>query len=338
MKQKTFLCAMFAALFLTMSACGASSANSAMDTAAAEPAMETMKIEGTDGGTYDDDAAAEGEMDTEETTAGAVQESESALLAGSGISESDLAEKIIYSAVADLETQEFDSSVQKIYALMEQYGAFLENSYFTDEQLLYDGYQRYGSFTLRVPQEHYSDFTGALDGVGHITSLRSSAENITAQYTDTQSRLNAYETEEQRLLEIMAQAETVEDLITLENRLSEIRYQKESLTAQLQNWDNQISYSTVTLSLYEVQELTPEPPEEEPTYLEQLGQTFMGSVHWMGRAAKGGVKLLVAVIPVLLPIAVIILAVVLICKAASKRKLRKQEKVLQNQRKENEHS
>lgn len=338
MKQKSYICALLAALFLAMSACGASSANSVMDTAAAEPAVEAMEIEGTDGGTYDDDAAAGGEMDTEETTAGTVQESESALLAGSGMSESDLSEKIIYSATADLETQEFESSVQKIYALMEQYGAFLENSYLTDEQLLYDGYQRYGSFTLRVPQEHYSDFTGALDGVGHVTSLHSSAENITAQYTDTQSRLNAYETEEQRLLEIMAQAETVEDLITLENRLSEIRYQKESLTAQLQNWDNQISYSTVTLSLYEVQELTPEPPEEEPTYLEQLVQTFMGSVHWMGQAAKGGVKLLVAVIPVLLPIAIIIMAVVLICKAASKRKLRKQGENLQSQRKENEHS
>ena len=90
----------------------------------------------------------------------------------------------------------------------------------------------------------------------------------------------------------------------------------------------------MTISLTEVEVLTPEPPAEEPTYLEQLGQTFMDSVHWMGRAAKGGVKLLVAVIPVLLPVAVIILVVVLICKAASRRKLRKREKAMEHQKKE----
>ena len=146
--------------------------------------------------------------------------------------------------------------------------------------------------------------------------------------------MKSYDTQEQRLLEIMAQADTVEDMITLESRLSDVRMAKERLETQLQNWDRQVDYSTVTISLTEVEVLTPEPPAEEPTYLEQLGQTFMSSVRWMGRAAKGGVKLLVAVIPVLLPIAVIILAVVLICKGAAKRKLRKQEKAMENQKKE----
>ena len=141
--------------------------------------------------------------------------------------------------------------------------------------------------------------------------------------------MKSYDTQEQRLLEIMAQADTVEDMIALESRLSNVRMEKDRLETQLQNWDRQVDYSTVTISLTEVEVLTP-----EPTYMEQLGQTFMDSVHWMGRAAKGGVKLLVAVIPVLLPIAVVILAVVLICKAASKRKLRKQEKAMEHQKKE----
>ena len=134
----------------------------------------------------------------------------------------------------------------------------------------------------------------------------------------------------------MAQADTVEDMITLESRLSDVRMEKERLETQLQNWDRQVDYSTVYISLTEVQELTPEPPEEEPTYLEQLGQTFMDSVRWMGRAAKGCGKLLVAVIPVLLPIAVVILIVVLICKGAAKRKLKKQEEHLREQKKKDD--
>lgn len=332
MKQRPFLCAIFAAMFLVMSACGASSANSTMDAAAAEPAMEALEIEGTDGGTYTEEvaeenadyAAADGTVDA----TGLIQ----------GAETGSFADKIIYTAYADLETTDLDQSIDTLNGLVEQYGAFLESSSVTGNNLLdiAAGY-RYGrcaDFTLRVPKEHYSDFTAALDAVGNVVTLSSDAENITAQYSDVETQVKSYDTQEQRLLEIMAQADTVEDMIALESRLSDVRMEKDRLETQLQNWDRQVDYSTVTISLTEVEVLTPEPPAEEPTYLEQLGQTFMDSVHWMGRAAKGGVKLLVAVIPVLLPIAVIILVVVLICKAASKRKLRKQEKAVEHQKKE----
>ena len=337
MKQKSYICAILAALFLAMSACGASSANSAMDmadAAAAEPAEAPAMEEVATEDAYTEEAGV-----VENAAAGGTTESTGLI---QGTETGSLADKIIYTAYANLETTDLDQSIDTLNGLVEQYGAFLESSSVTGNNLLDIAagytYGRCADFTLRVPKEHYSDFTSALDTVGNVTNLTSDAENITAQYSDVETQVKSYDTQEQRLLEIMAQADTVEDMIALESRLSEVRMEKDRLETQLQNWDRQVDYSTVTISLTEVQELTPEPPAEEPTYMEQLGQTFMDSVHWMGRAAKGGVKLLVAVIPVLLPIAVIILAVVLICKAASKRKLRKQEKAMEHQKKEdNEH-
>ena len=333
MKQRPFLCAIFAALFLVMSACGASSANSAMDmadAAAAEPAEAPAMEEVATEDAYTEEAGV-----VENAAAGGTTESTGLI---QGAETGSLADKIIYTAYANLETTDLDQSIDTLNGLVEQYGAFLESSSVTGNNLLDIAagytYGRCADFTLRVPKEHYSDFTAALDAVGNVVTLSSDAENITAQYSDVETQVKSYDTQEQRLLEIMAQADTVEDMIALESRLSEVRMEKDRLETQLQNWDRQVDYSTVTISLTEVQELTPEPPAEEPTYLEQLGQTFMNSVHWMGRAAKGGVKLLVAVIPVLLPVAVIILAVVLICKAASRRKLRKQEKAMEHQKKE----
>ncbi len=337
MKQRPFLCAIFAAMFLVMSACGASSANSAMDmadAAAAEPAEAPAMEEVATEDAYTEEAGV-----VENAAAGGTTESTGLI---QGAETGSLADKIIYTAYANLETTDLDQSIDTLNGLVEQYGAFLESSSVTGNNLLDIAagytYGRCADFTLRVPKEHYSDFTAALDAVGNVVTLSSDAENITAQYSDVEIQVKSYDTQEQRLLEIMAQADTVEDMIALESRLSEVRMEKDRLETQLQNWDRQVDYSTVTISLTEVQELTPEPPAEEPTYLEQLGQTFMNSVHWMGRAAKGGVKLLVAVIPVLLPIAVIILAVVLICKGAAKRKLRKQERALQNHEKEDEHT
>ncbi len=339
MKQKTFLCAMVAALFLLMSACGASSANSTMDTAAAEPAMEPAAS-----GAYTEEVAPyDGEYAEEtavEAAAGAVtaEADPSGMIQSEGTA--DLTDKIIYTASADLETTDLDQSIDTLYQLVDQYGAFLESSSVTGNNLLDitagNTYGRMANFTLRVPKEHYSDLTAALDTVGNVTYLTSNAENITAQYSDVETQVKSYDTQEQRLLEIMAQADTVEDMITLESRLSDVRMEKERLETQLQNWDRQVDYSTVYISLTEVQELTPEPPEEEPTYMEQLGQTFMDSVRWMGRAAKGGMKLLVAVIPVLLPIGAVILVVMLICKSAAKRKLKKQEDHLREQKKEDD--
>ena len=257
-----------------------------------------------------------------------------------GAETGSLAEKIIYTAYADLETTDLDQSIDTL-----ELDWWSSTAHFWRARRSVTGnnlmdiaagyrYGRCADLTLRVPKEHYSDFTAALDSVGNVVTLSSNAENITAQYSDVETQVKSYDIQEQRLLEIMAQANTVEDMIALESRLSDVRMEKDRLETQLQNWDRQVDYSTVTISLTEVEVLTPEPPAEEPTYLEQLGQTFMDSVHWMGRAAKGGVKLLVAVIPVLLPIAVIILVVVLICKAASKRKLRKQEKAMEHQKKE----
>lgn len=309
MKKRFSLMSLLFVLSLWLSACGATS-----------EAAGTASL-GLDGGSYDtagaeaDAAYPAEEAETQETGG-------SGLLAGTGLSGSDLSEKIIYSASADLETLDFDASVQTLYSLMEQYDAFLENSSLVDRQLLSDSGHRVGDFTLRVPQEHYADLTGALEQVGHVTSLNSYAENITAQYTDTQSRLNAYETEEQRLLDIMAQAETVEDLISLESRLSDIRYQKESLTSQLQNWDNQVSYSTVTLNLWEVRDLTPE-PQEERTYWQQVGDGFLSTIQWMGQAGKTLFRVFVAALPVLLLPAAVLLVVLL--RLRKKGKAKKQQ-------------
>lgn len=335
MKKRTWIVGILAVMLLMFAACGGAAASSVKDTegmAAAEPAAAELN----DGVYEEENAAAPAEMDTAE--AAAVPETPAGML--SGTETGSLTDKIIYSAYGELETTDFDGSITAIHTLVDQYGAFVESSTVTgnDLQTAASGgsYGRTAQFTLRVPREHYSDLTAALDTVGNVTYLTSDAENITAQYSDVEAQVKSYDTQEQRLLEIMAQADTVEDMITLEGRLSDVRMERERLETQLQNWDRQVDYSAVTIFLTEVQELTLEPPEQEPGYLQQLGSTFMDSVRWMGQAAKLGLKLLVAVIPVLLPIGAVILIVVLICKAASKRKRNKQAKALREQKKEDE--
>jgi hypothetical protein len=313
MKKYCYFPTLLLALLL-LTGCGASSSSTQTADAAAEAV-------------YTETAVAEETYDTAEamtTESEVYAEDADGLVLGQD--SQDLSEKIIYSAYAELETTDFEASLSAVEQLQTRYGAFVESSSITGTDLS-DSYYgitscRSATYTLRVPKENYFSLTDGLSAVGNVTYLSSDATNITQQYTDTASRLSAYETEEARLLEILAEAETVEDMIAVENRLGDIRYQKESLTSQLQNWDNQVSYSSVTIVLNEVQELTPE-PTEEPTYWEEVGAAFRSTLHGLFVIAKTLLKFLIAATPVLVPILLVI--VVILAVHRRKKKQQKQE-------------
>ena len=245
-----------------------------------------------------------------------------------GVSPADMSDKIIYTGYGEIETTEFEETVEQVYALMDRYGAFLESSSVTGTNLDTSSGRRdtrtsrSASFCLRVPRENYSAMTSSLDTLGNVTYFSSTADNVTARYTDTQSRLSAYEVEEQRLLELLGQAEDVEDMLYIEDRLSQIRYEKESLTSQLRLWDGQVSYSTVNLTVREVQVYTPEPTPEPEGYWAQVGSGFTGTLRAMGEGFKTAFRLFVAALPVLLLLLVLGGVALLIVLLATRRSRR----------------
>lgn len=171
-------------------------------------------------------------------------------------------DKIIYSANATVETTEFDQTITALDGLLKQYGGFVQSSsvngsnYYNRSR----GYEslRSAYYTIRIPGSSFSELMGRLSTLGNVPYSNTYTDNITSQYYDTDARLTAYKTQETRLLEMMEIAETVEDVITIEDRLTELRYQIERLQSQLNNWDRQVNYSTLELSIEEVREYTPE--------------------------------------------------------------------------------
>ena len=197
----------------------------------------------------------------------------------SSFSDSSLAEKIIYTVNADIETLDYDNTIRMVYELLAFNGAFIESSHVGGKNLeqTFFGVQslRHARFSMRVPRDRLNALTAGLDDLGNVTSLRSDAQNITAQFTDTQSRLNSLRTQEERLLDMLGRAENVEEMLTIEDRLAGVRYHIELHTSSLRNWQNQVDYSTVNLFIVEVEVYTEveeeEEEEPEPTYWQQIG-------------------------------------------------------------------
>ncbi len=245
-------------------------------------------------------------------------------------------DKIIYSGSASVETIEFEDTVDRVYALVDRYGGFLESAYVTgkDYQAQYYGYNSYrtADFIIRVPREVFSSLTGSLEELGSVTYSSVRAQNITSAYFDTQSRLDTYRTEESRLLAMLEKADTVEDMLNIESRLSDVRYHIESLTTTLTNWDSKISYSTLELNIREVRELTEETPIAR-TFGEDIPAGVRDSVDWLVDAFKDLVIFVASAIPVLiLPAAVV---VVLICLIRAKKR-KKAAKAKQNDMQDND--
>ena len=235
-------------------------------------------------------------------------------------------DKIIYSADVTVETTDFDASLSGIDALVKQYGGWVESSSVNGSNY-YDtarGNQktRSASYTLRIPSARFQELLGSLSTLGNVPFSHVYTENVTARYYDTQARLTAYSAQEARLLEMLELAETVEDVIAIEDKLTDLRYQIESLQSTLNNWDRHVSYSTVNLNLNEVREYTPE-PQVKITFWDRLGEALADGFDGAGEF----LLTLVAALPPLLILAVIaLLLFLLIRRIVRKLRLNKGDK------------
>lgn len=257
----------------------------------------------------------------------ALTESAADTVAGASSAPETNPEKIIYSSDVTVETTAFDDTIERLGQLVSEYDGWVESSsvsgtdYYSQARGSFSG--RSASYTLRIPSEKFQTLMNSISELGNVPYTYTYTENVTTQYYDTDARLTAYTAQEARLLEMMESAETVSDLIAIEERLSELRYQIESLQSTLNNWDRRVSYSTVYLSIQEVREYT---PETEISFGRQLWLSLQNGVLSLGNFFKNLLISVVGILPALVILAVLVLILVpVIKKRRAKRKARKQD-------------
>ena len=312
MKKTVRISAFLLATLMLLSLCGCGSAKQSASTAAArEDAAYNAAYD------YESYAAAEMAADGEY----GFSPVPAPLAAGGGSKEDEVPdenpEKIIYAADVTVETTTFDETVANVTELVERYDGWIESSSISGSNY----YQkakgtastRDASYTLRIPSSRFNELMESLSALGNIPYSHIYTENVTSQYVDTQARLKAYTTQEARLLEMMELAESVEDVIIIEDRLTELRYQIEALQSTLNNWDRRVSYSTVSLTVKEVREYTPE-IKEEPSYWEELKDALKTGFENAGQILKDLLVFLIELLPVLIILIPVIWLLVWIIK------------------------
>ena len=224
--------------------------------------------------------------------------------------------KLIRTFDLDAETTDFDNLVTQLQQETQNLGGYVENSYVNGNSYYTDN-SRYASLTLRIPKDKTDDFLGTVGEMANVTSRSENVEDVTLTYTDLKSHVEALQAEQEQLMKLMEQAKTVEDTMSIQSRLTDVRYELESYMSQLKVYDNQVDYDTVNISIQEVK-------NETPTGELSIGQKMLNGLENSLRVIVESTKNLciwfVAGIPYFVILFAVIFAVVSIIKKIRKKK------------------
>ena len=179
----------------------------------------------------------------------------------------------------NVETDDLDTLMTDLDQKINALGGYVEDQNIHNGSNYASRRYRNANLTIRIPDEKVDQFTSEVSGIANVVSQNLRREDITLQYVATSSRVTALETEETRLLELLAEAENMSDLLEIEARLTDVRYELERHASQLRLYDNQVDYATIYLNISEVQEYT---PVEEPTFFERIQTTFSNALEGLG--------------------------------------------------------
>lgn len=224
------------------------------------------------------------------------------------------------------ETDDLDAALEGVAAQIAAAGGYVESQNINNSS----SYRRYrnASMTIRVPAEAVDSFVQEVSGITNVTSNSRNVQDITLAYTDTEGRVTALKTEEARLLELMAKAEDMSDLLEIEARLTEVRYQLERHASTLRLYDNQVDYATIDLYISEVEKYT---PVEEPTFFQRISTGLSESITDLGNALVNLAAWIIVDLPYLLLWGLVILAVSVAVKRSIRKRKAKKEAAKQNQ-------
>ena len=223
--------------------------------------------------------------------------------------------KMVYTASIQAETQDYDACTAALEELVDRLGGYLE---YASSDSRGDG-SRSASYTVRVPAKEFRGFLKTVGEISHVTSQDQNAENISERYYDTESRLETQKTKMERLQMLLSKAETMEDIIDLENAISETEYQIEQLTGSLRHYDSLVDFATIDVRLREVLRLSTV-EEAPPTFGSRLGNAFTDGLRGFGDFLQGLAIFLAYNWLWLLFLGLVLLAVVKLSKRAQARR------------------
>ena len=233
--------------------------------------------------------------------------------------------KLIITVHMDAETEDLDATLAHVNAKITDLNGYMESQEINNGSAYSTYRHRSSNMTIRIPAENLSQFVDMVSENCNIVSNYRTSEDVTLQYVSLESRIEALEIEQDRLLALLEQADNMEDLLTIEARLTDVRYDLEQIHSQMLVMKNRINYSTVHLYLREVIEYT-EVEEEPETFFQRISRGFTKSVKGVWNGIVEFVIFLISALPYLVLFGGIAVVIILIIRKRRNKHPRKKTK------------
>ncbi len=243
-------------------------------------------------------------------------------------------EKIVYNGRLSIETLDYNKSKTSIKKLVNENDGIIqsENEYYNDSNWYYNTSDsvRTLNLTVRVPSAKFNRIMDGADGMGRVTEKNMDASNVTREYYDVQARLNSKKAELSRFEALLDRAEKINDILEIEEHITDVQYEIDSAKSQLENLNLDVAYSTVTISLTEVIEFT----SDDGKSTSKLQDTLLGAWHFFESFLWGLFRFVLYVGPCAAVIGIILYFLRKLYKKFHKDKPKKERRPLFRRRKQ----
>lgn len=156
--------------------------------------------------------------------------------------------KLIRNGQLDFKTKNVKTTKSEIEKISKELNAYIagenENNY--GDQLQY-------TQTIRVPADQFDNLLKRIETLADKIENKSiNTQDVTEEFIDVEARLQTKKELEARFREILKQAKTVEEIVSIESQIANVRAEIESMAGRLKYLQNQVSFSTLNVSYYEV--------------------------------------------------------------------------------------
>lgn len=201
--------------------------------------------------------------------------------------------RVIRTAQVEVEVDKVEDAAERLLRIAEEAGGFIADSSYAETNGV-----PHASFVLRVPVPRFAGVVASLDGVGRVARRSIHGQDVTEEFVDLEARVRNLERHEQRLLTFMDRTTKVSELLAIEQELTRVRSEVESLTGRARYLSNQSDLATLSVAVRQKTKKTSGALWDFGATLQRMQVAFVATV----RQLLAGVETIAVAASALIPV------------------------------------
>ncbi len=178
--------------------------------------------------------------------------------------------KVIKTGNIQMEVNNYNETREKMLQIIKKHDAYISN-----ENESKNSYRLNNQLTIRVPKENFDTLVVQITALADQLDTKSiNLKDVTEEYIDITTRLKNKREVEKRYREILQEAKTITDILKVEEHLRVVREEIEAKEGRLKYLNNQVSLSTINLTMYQEFE-----NRSSRSFGDEIGDAFRGGWH-----------------------------------------------------------